>query len=224
MKITKCCFWLSFMTVWTYGCGEGNSGNGDDTDTSTEDGTAVDSETSSDSASEAPALNPVCEEMDGTWTADWSAFEEEFLSLINAERTAGADCGAEGTFEAMSPLTMDEALRCAARVLPVERRRQRRAVASPGQYRGALGRDAAAANGVPLSSLELLQGSAQRLFNRVDNLFRILFRSPGLWPRQIDAAHLSGRYLSACVEYHRAAGVRTLVNGEDVVHQRKDSR
>lgn len=49
------------------------------------------------------------------WPAEWDAFEEEVLQLVNERRAAGADCGGAGTFGPAPPLTMNPALRCAAR-------------------------------------------------------------------------------------------------------------
>lgn len=46
----------------------------------------------------------------------WSQWEEEVLVLTNERRAAGADCGSEGAFPPAPPLTMNPALRCAARV------------------------------------------------------------------------------------------------------------
>ena len=49
------------------------------------------------------------------WDDTWMAFEEEVLDLVNQRRAAGADCGETGTFDPAGPLTMNPALRCAAR-------------------------------------------------------------------------------------------------------------
>jgi uncharacterized protein YkwD len=50
------------------------------------------------------------------WDSLWAAWEEEVLVLVNERRAAGADCGSEGTFGPAAPLTMNPALRCAARL------------------------------------------------------------------------------------------------------------
>jgi uncharacterized protein YkwD len=50
------------------------------------------------------------------WQAQWSTYEQEVLDLINQERALGADCSSAGSFEPAGPLTMNAALRCAARV------------------------------------------------------------------------------------------------------------
>ena len=42
-------------------------------------------------------------------------FELEVLSLVNARRTDGADCGSAGVFAPAAPLTMNDLLRDAAR-------------------------------------------------------------------------------------------------------------
>ena len=49
------------------------------------------------------------------WDSTWAAFENEVLELANGRRAAGAECGSAGTFGPTEPLTMNAALRCAAR-------------------------------------------------------------------------------------------------------------
>jgi uncharacterized protein YkwD len=56
-----------------------------------------------------------CDAVDG-WSSARAAAEDEVLELVNQHRAAGADCGSEGSFGPTDPLTMDPALRCAARV------------------------------------------------------------------------------------------------------------
>lgn len=50
------------------------------------------------------------------WSADDAAFEEQVLALVNEQRAAGADCGSGGVFAPAEPLSMNAALRCAARL------------------------------------------------------------------------------------------------------------
>jgi uncharacterized protein YkwD len=50
------------------------------------------------------------------WSDEWSAFEEDVLRLVNERRAVGASCGSQGSFQATSALSMNAALRCAARV------------------------------------------------------------------------------------------------------------
>lgn len=50
------------------------------------------------------------------WDMEWAAWEYEVLELVNEYRAQGADCGSQGSFDAAGPLSMDENLRCAARV------------------------------------------------------------------------------------------------------------
>jgi uncharacterized protein YkwD len=49
-----------------------------------------------------------------TWPADWVAFEDSVLALVNAQRAAGASCGGTA-YPAVPPLTLDVHLRQAAR-------------------------------------------------------------------------------------------------------------
>ncbi|MCR9160562.1 MAG: CAP domain-containing protein [Nannocystaceae bacterium] len=52
--------------------------------------------------------------------ADWNAahtqLENEILEIVNQRRAEGANCGSAGSFGPAAPLSMDPALRCAARV------------------------------------------------------------------------------------------------------------
>ncbi len=58
--------------------------------------------------------NDFCQDV-ADWAVEWHQFEEEALALINARRADGADCGSTGSFGPADPLTMNGALRCAAR-------------------------------------------------------------------------------------------------------------
>lgn len=49
------------------------------------------------------------------WDDTWMSLEEQVLDLVNQRRVAGADCGETGIFDPVGPLTMNPALRCAAR-------------------------------------------------------------------------------------------------------------
>ncbi|MET0343280.1 MAG: CAP domain-containing protein [Polyangiales bacterium] len=57
----------------------------------------------------------VCPATDG-WDAQAAAFEEQVLALTNAARAAGHNCDTKGNFGAAPPLTMQNQLRCAARL------------------------------------------------------------------------------------------------------------
>lgn len=50
------------------------------------------------------------------WSETWATFEEDVLRLVNQRRATGADCGSNGTFSPAAALTMNPALRCAARI------------------------------------------------------------------------------------------------------------
>jgi uncharacterized protein YkwD len=56
-----------------------------------------------------------CESV-ASWSADRADAEEEVVAIVNQRRAQGADCGGEGSFGPAEALTMDSALRCAARV------------------------------------------------------------------------------------------------------------
>lgn len=58
--------------------------------------------------------NPYCMDVI-TWPAELIEFEEDVLDLVNEARAAGANCGGV-TFRPVEELTMNGALRCAARV------------------------------------------------------------------------------------------------------------
>ena len=45
----------------------------------------------------------------------WKQLEEDVLVIVNEKRAQGASCGAQGMFGPAAPLTMEPALRCAAR-------------------------------------------------------------------------------------------------------------
>jgi uncharacterized protein YkwD len=79
-------------------------GGGDDGDDSGEDDGGVD-------VGGGDYCGPVA-----SWSAERAAAEDEVLVIVNQRRAQGADCGAEGSFGPAEPLTMNPALRCAARV------------------------------------------------------------------------------------------------------------
>jgi uncharacterized protein YkwD len=58
--------------------------------------------------------NAYCDPV-ASWDTAMVEFEEDVLVLVNEARAAGATCGSQ-SFGAASPLTMNPALRCAARV------------------------------------------------------------------------------------------------------------
>jgi len=51
----------------------------------------------------------------GDWDPAWAQLELDVLEIVNQVRATGADCHSKGMFGATSPLTMNPALRCAAR-------------------------------------------------------------------------------------------------------------
>ncbi len=66
-----------------------------------------------DGEDELGEVNDYCSVVED-WDAQWVSFEDQVLELVNQNRAAGANCG--GTqFAGTGPLTMNGALRCAAR-------------------------------------------------------------------------------------------------------------
>jgi uncharacterized protein YkwD len=58
--------------------------------------------------------NAYCAAVAG-WDPAWRQLEDDILVLVNQARAMGANCGSQGNFGPAGPLTMDPALRCAAR-------------------------------------------------------------------------------------------------------------
>ncbi len=58
--------------------------------------------------------NVYCQEV-ADWNPAWATYEIEVLGLVNERRSQGANCDTKGNFGPTTPLTMDKALRCAAR-------------------------------------------------------------------------------------------------------------
>lgn len=108
-----------------------NSSDGGDDETGSEatgDGATGESPTTTDDPSATAGTGdgpdesgvwdtPYCRPVkDGpAWPAPLPAWEEEVLKLVNEARAAGHDCDSEGNFGPTPPLTMNAALRCAAR-------------------------------------------------------------------------------------------------------------
>lgn len=58
--------------------------------------------------------NIYCQEV-ADWNPAWATFEVELLDIVNERRSQGANCDTKGNFGPAAPLTMNKALRCAAR-------------------------------------------------------------------------------------------------------------
>jgi uncharacterized protein YkwD len=58
---------------------------------------------------------PNCDEV-ADWDPSWASYEEEVVRLTNQARAAGHNCDSQGNFGPTGPLTMNNRLRCAARV------------------------------------------------------------------------------------------------------------
>ncbi|WAS92757.1 CAP domain-containing protein [Nannocystis punicea] len=78
-------------------------------------GTTSTSTTGEPANPDVPDGVPYCEPAKG-WDPAWKQLEEDVLALVNQRRAEGANCGAQGNFGPAGPLTMDPALRCAARM------------------------------------------------------------------------------------------------------------
>ena len=50
------------------------------------------------------------------WNPSYTALENQILEIVNQRRAEGANCGSAGSFGPAGPLSMNPALRCAARV------------------------------------------------------------------------------------------------------------
>jgi uncharacterized protein YkwD len=83
--------------------------------TTGEPGTTSTSTTGEPANPDVPDGVPYCEPAK-TWDPAWKQLEEDVLALVNQRRAEGANCGAQGNFGPAGPLTMDPALRCAARM------------------------------------------------------------------------------------------------------------
>lgn len=71
--------------------------------------------TTGNSNPDVPDGVPYCEPAE-TWDPAWKQLEEDILALVNEVRAQGANCGSKGNFGPAGPLTMNPALRCAARM------------------------------------------------------------------------------------------------------------
>ncbi|MDC0717609.1 CAP domain-containing protein [Nannocystis bainbridge] len=81
----------------------------------TDPGTASTTTTGEPANPDVPDGVPYCEPAKG-WDPAWKQLEEDVLALVNQRRAEGANCGAQGNFGPAGPLSMDPALRCAARM------------------------------------------------------------------------------------------------------------
>ncbi len=50
------------------------------------------------------------------WDPTYAQLEQDILQIVNERRAEGADCGTNGSFDPVPPLTMNAQLSCAARV------------------------------------------------------------------------------------------------------------
>ncbi len=57
---------------------------------------------------------PYCHSV-ADWSPQWAQLELDVLTIVNQVRSQGANCGSKGNFGPAGPLTMNTALRCAAR-------------------------------------------------------------------------------------------------------------
>jgi len=89
-----------------------------DPTTATTTGATGDDTTGADSGMQPPPVdvpdNAYCADV-ADWSPTWAQHEQDVLTIVNQVRGQGANCGTEGAFAATGPLTMDPALRCAAR-------------------------------------------------------------------------------------------------------------
>ena len=94
--------------------GSEGSQSGNDSQTGNDSAASgADSDSDSGGGGEIPA-NGYCDPV-SSWDTSMVEFEEDVLVIVNEVRAAGASCGGQ-SFAATGPLTMNPALRCAARV------------------------------------------------------------------------------------------------------------
>lgn len=94
------------------------------TDPSTTTTTDPDTTTTTDPSTTSTTGDPNPDVPDGVpycvpaamWDPGWKQLEEDILAQVNQVRAQGASCGSEGAFGPAGPLTMEPALRCAARM------------------------------------------------------------------------------------------------------------
>ena len=99
--------------------GDDSGGNDSSGDDSGGDDSGGDDSGGDDSGEPPPP--PSDEVPDNAYCADvadweWTQLENEILEIVNQRRAEGANCGSAGSFGPAGPLTMEPALRCAARV------------------------------------------------------------------------------------------------------------
>lgn len=91
---------------------DGSGDSGDPSNASDEE--SAETADTSDDGAEVPDV-AFCEPV-SDWDPSWSLLEDQILEIVNARRAEGADCGSAGSFSPAAALTMNPALRCAARV------------------------------------------------------------------------------------------------------------
>lgn len=105
------------LTLSLTACDLADEEAGGDSDTegvaSGGDGTDPTADSGGGGGDEIPA-NAYCADV-SSWDSAMTEFEEEVLILVNEARAEGANCGGQ-SFGPAGPLTMNSALRCAARV------------------------------------------------------------------------------------------------------------
>jgi uncharacterized protein YkwD len=97
---------------------DGGSVDGGTTDGGSVDGGGVETTTTGAADDGGPSEvpdNAFCDPV-ASWDASWSTLEQQILDIVNQRRSEGADCHSQGVFGPAGALTMNPALRCAARV------------------------------------------------------------------------------------------------------------
>jgi uncharacterized protein YkwD len=101
------------------GSGDGNPADGGPADDGTDggaDGNPADGGDMGDSGPPSADVpdNAYCDEV-ASWDPQWAQLEVEILAIVNEVRGQGANCGSAGSFGPAGPVSMQPALRCAAR-------------------------------------------------------------------------------------------------------------
>ena len=124
MSSLRClvCLLLAFHVACGTANGDDSTEPGDMNDISTDasivevDGGSAESD--STVVTETPENLPpstACDVIEENWPAQWSEYEQAVVDLVNERRAVSQDCGSEGQFAPVPPVSANTQLACAAR-------------------------------------------------------------------------------------------------------------